>query len=80
MKVGIIGAGAISQFLMNELKGQPNLQVTSLLVRNEEKYRHLATINQVELFSTVETFLQADVDIVVEAADIQAVRDLVPTI
>lgn len=80
MKIGIIGAGAISQFLIQELKAQPNIQVTSLLVRNQEKYKELARTNQLALYTNIAAFLQSDVDIVVEAATIEAVREIVPTI
>lgn len=80
MKIGIIGAGAISQFLIRELKEQENFQVTSILVRNEEKYKELARKYHLELFTNVEAFLQGDFDIVVEAADIEAVTELVPKI
>lgn len=79
MKIGVIGAGAISQFLLDELSEQ-NLKVTSLLVRNEEKYMGLAQTYNVELFTNVVDFLQSNIDIVVEAADIEAVKQLVPTI
>lgn len=80
VKIGIIGAGAISRFLITALKEQANLEVTSILVRDDNKYKHLAEVNNVQLFTNVDAFLQSNIDIVVEAADIEAVKALVPAI
>lgn len=81
MKVGIIGAGAIAQFLLKELANDPVMQVTSILVRDIEKYKDLANNYKLTLFTDVDKFLQSkNVDIVVEAANIQAVKELVPTV
>lgn len=82
MRIGIIGAGAIAHFLLQHLNEQRvgDLVVTSVLVRNREKYEPLVDKYQVALYTDVTAFLDSGVDIVVEAADIQAVEELVPTV
>lgn len=37
MNIGLIGAGAIGQFLLKHTKRQDNLRITSILVRDEAK-------------------------------------------
>lgn len=82
MKVGIIGAGAIAKFLLEQLnKGQSDIGVvTALYVRNKEKYKLLAEQYRVELYTEIEEFVKADIDIVVEAAELDAVKELVPKV
>lgn len=82
MRIGIIGAGAIAHFLLQQLREQQvgDLVVTSLLVRNEEKYAALADEFHVKLYTEMTEFLQSGIDIVVEAADIPAVTEFVPVV
>lgn len=82
MKIGIIGAGAIATYLLEELNENRNekIMVTSVFVRNDEKYQHLETKYDIELFTDIEKFLESDIDIVIEAANIEAVRSLLPTV
>lgn len=81
MKVGLIGAGAIAQFLLEQINvtQTESFTITSLLVRNKEKYQSLEAKFGVKLYTDLHAFLEGDINIVVEAADIQAVKDLVPT-
>lgn len=78
MKIGIIGAGAIAQFLLQQFNEQQNkiAQVTALYVRNREKYEQLSQQYGVTLYTEIDVFLQADIDIVVEAAEGDVVREL----
>lgn len=82
MNIGIIGAGAIATFLLEEInhKEQGNLQITSVFVRNRKKYEELETKYGVTLYTELDAFLDSDIEIVAEAANIQAVQDLMPTI
>jgi len=82
MNIGIIGAGAIANFLLKEIneKKQENLKISSLYVRNKEKYAHLESQFGVKLFNDIEDFLNSDVEIVVEAAKLEAVNALIPTV
>src|SRR5699024_9880706 len=82
MNIGIVGAGAIATFLMktinqNETK---NIKVTSVFVRNHKKYQHLEQQHNVKLYNQLDAFLDSDIDIVVEAANIAAVHELFPKI
>ena len=74
MNIGLIGAGAIGQFLLNHTKGQDNLHITSVLVRDEEKYHYLVDEYDVELYTNLNDFLKSNIDIVVEAANVEAVK------
>ncbi|MGM8364068.1 aspartate dehydrogenase [Virgibacillus sp. W0181] len=82
MKVGIIGAGAIATFLMKELNRtkDSNVKVTSVYVRDITKYRALEKSYNVKLYSNITEFLNAHIDIVVEAANIDAAKTLLPEI
>lgn len=74
MNIGLIGAGAIGQFLLNHTKKQDNLNITSILVRDEAKYRYLVDEYDVELYTNLSDFLKSNIDIVVEAANVEAVK------
>ena len=82
MNIGIIGGGAIATYIMEMVEKQTNegMQVCSVLVRKKEKYAKLATHHRVDLYTDVDAFLASDVDIVVEAANVHVVQDLLPTI
>lgn len=82
MKVGLIGAGAIANYLLKTLHQSPNsnMQITSVLVRNKEKHRSLESKFGVTLYTDIEAFLETEIDIVVEAANIHAVHTLLPTV
>ena len=82
MNIGIIGGGAIATYLLEIIEQQANetMQVHSILVRQKEKYVHLATRHSVDLYTDMEAFLASPIDIVVEAANVQAVQDHLPTI
>lgn len=79
MKIGLIGAGAIATYLL-ETADQHNYEISAVLVRNEEKYQAWAENHQVTLYSDVDKFLSASIDIVVEAANVQAVKQYLPTV
>lgn len=82
MNIGIIGAGAIAQFLLNELNGkqQSFATVTSIFVRNKEKYKALEERFNITLYTEIDVFLAAEVDVVVEAAELDAVKMLIPIV
>ncbi|MEH7384678.1 aspartate dehydrogenase [Bacillus sp. JJ1521] len=82
MNIGLIGAGAIANFLLEKINQNQleNLRIKSILVRNKEKYRLLESEYGVKLFTDLEAFLDSEIDIVVEAANIEAVKTLLPSI
>lgn len=81
MNIGLIGAGAIAHFLLKELNEKPqnNLRITSVFVRDKAKYQSLEANFGVTLYTEFDAFLNSDIDIVVEAANIEAVKTLLPT-
>src|SRR4051794_30671610 len=81
MKIGLIGAGAIARFLLGKINLQnESLQITSVFVRNRERYRLLESEFGVTLYTDLEAFLNSEIDIVVEAANINAVKTLLPSV
>lgn len=82
MNIGIIGGGAIATFLLETINLQANkdMRITSLYIRDQVKYKKLQQKYNVTLYSNIDHFLQSNIDIVVEAANVQAVNKLLPTI
>ncbi|GAA4057380.1 aspartate dehydrogenase [Amphibacillus indicireducens] len=56
------------------------MQIMSVYVRNKEKYEWLETEFGVKLYTELESFLTSNIDIVVEAATVEAAQNLLPTI
>lgn len=80
MNVGLIGAGAIATYLLEELYQNDEIAVTSIFVRNKEKYAYLQEQYGISLFTNLHDFLGADIDIVVEAANVEAVQEILPIV
>lgn len=80
MNIGVIGAGAIAQFVAQQLQHDDTYTMTDVLVRNVDKHRDFAEAYNVTLHTDVTTFLNSSIDIVVEAATIEAVRQFLPSI
>ena len=82
MKIGLIGAGAITNFLLTEInQHRPGKrQITSVYVRDKQKYETLATEFGVTLYTDLDSFLDSEIDLVIEAATVEAVQNLLPTI
>src|SRR5699024_8114069 len=80
MNIGIIGAGAIAKFLLNEINNDDysNLRVQRIFVRNKEKYQTLEKMFGITWYTDMDAFLDEGIDIVVEAANIEAEVDLLP--
>lgn len=82
MKIGIIGCGAIAQFLLSSTKKEKDssLKITDILVRDAKKYEQIARQYDVKLHTNINDFLKAPLDIVVEAATVEAVQQFLPSI
>lgn len=80
MNIGIIGGGAISQFLLNKINNERavNFPIKSVYVRNEAKYSFLSDEYGVDVHTDFDLFLDSDIDVVVEAANVDAVKQLIP--
>src|SRR5690625_1522274 len=82
MRVGLIGAGAIGTYLLEEInrKEDKAMRITSIFVRNLEKYQHLEEQYDISLYTKLDEFLDSHIDVVVEAANVQAAREMLPNI
>ena len=82
MDIGIIGAGAIANVMMERINHDrhENLKIKSVFVRNEEKYQHLEEEFGITLYTDLEAFLSSDIDIVVEAANGEVVKSHMPEV
>lgn len=82
MNIGLIGAGAIGRFLLNEIneKQLNTFRIRSVFVKDQAKYRELQEQYGVQLYTNLNKFLDSEIDIVLEAADIEAVKHLLPTV
>src|SRR5699024_8106714 len=77
LNIGIIGAGAIATYVLGEVQKEKDLSVTSIFVRNDEKYQHLED-DHVTLYTDFEKFIASEIDIVVEAAGVEAAKEWLP--
>lgn len=82
MNIGLIGGGAIANFLLDKInhKQHGKLRIRSVYVRNREKYQALESKFGVKLHTDLEAFLDSGIDIVVEAANVEAVKNLLPAV
>lgn len=81
MNIGIIGCGSIGQFLLkklNEEKLLPGYRITAIFDEREKSIKllkDLSTKYEASTFRNLNEFLNTDIDLVVECANIQAVHD-----
>ncbi|WP_096203157.1 aspartate dehydrogenase [Bacillus sp. FJAT-45350] len=80
MKIGLIGSGNISEFLLDYFHTTPqtDVSITALFSRNIETTQYLATKYQVTPFHSFEEFMHSDIDVVIEAANITATIEYAP--
>jgi len=81
LNIGLIGGGAIATFLLEEIhqKNIKNVYIRSVLVRDVQKYAHLEEYG-VTLYADAHEFADSNIDFVVEASTVEAVRNTIPTI
>ncbi|MFC3419953.1 aspartate dehydrogenase [Salinicoccus hispanicus] len=82
MNIGIIGAGAIANVMLGRINhdAHENLKVNSVLVRDMEKYQHLEREFGIQLYTDLDDFLASDIDIVVEAANVEVAKSVLPQV
>lgn len=82
MNIGLIGSGAIGQYLLKKInkENHPELNIKNILVRNREKYQSLESEYGIELYTDLEAFLSTDIDMVVEAANVEVVKSVLPEV
>ncbi|PWA07058.1 aspartate dehydrogenase [Pueribacillus theae] len=86
MKVGLIGCGAIGHFLLEKINQEkifPNVEIVSVLDEREKsqpKLAKLADTYDLSFFSDADRFLSLEMDVVVECANVEAVRHYAPIV
>lgn len=86
MKIGLIGAGAMGKFLLKKLNTEqliPNYRIASVLDEREKvkaMMSDLACQYGFTFFDEFDSFLNSDIDLVVECSNIGAVREYAPRI
>jgi len=76
MRIGIIGTGTIAKYLLESIN-HSNLfegEITSLFGRNKEVGELLEAQYEIDFFTDFQKFIDSPIDIVVEAATIEAAR------
>lgn len=86
MKIGLIGCGAIGQFLIERINKEKSLENTEIVAvldertKSSEKLQRLANQYGFEFHQALSSFLQTPLDLVIECANIQTVNDYAPAI
>jgi len=80
MNIGIIGGGAIAQFLLKKinLEQKCNAHIKSIYIRDKERYDDLANKFNLKLYTDYDLFLNSNIDLVIEAATVKAVKRFAP--
>ncbi|WP_209123418.1 aspartate dehydrogenase [Alkalihalobacillus sp. BA299] len=82
MKIGLIGSGNIGEFLLEKINHDPNnkYEITSIYSRNSERSNALAEKYEAIAYHDFATFLTADLDLVIEAANLEVAKQYAPLI
>lgn len=81
MKIGLIGCGSIGKFLLEKINNEklfPDYQICSVFDEREgsiSKLKNLSETYNFTVFQDLNLFLQSEIDLVVECANIQSVND-----
>ncbi|MGG1664031.1 aspartate dehydrogenase [Brevibacillus sp. NRS-1366] len=78
MKIGIIGGGNVARFLLKSInvdRRLPNCSVESVFLRRPEVASEWECDYGTRIYTDLDAFLSSGIDIVVEAATVQAVRE-----
>ncbi|OIK14997.1 aspartate dehydrogenase [Bacillus sp. MUM 116] len=79
MKIGLIGGGNIGKFLLQSINIDgllPNSKIVGLYTRNELSAKQLAEQFVTERFSTIQSIIQSNMDVIIEAATVQVAKDI----
>ena len=80
MKIGLIGCGSIGEFLLEQLNKNKqflNYEISAVFDARKKSTRKLEKLSQIykfEVFEDLKAFLNSNIDIVVECANIQVVK------
>lgn len=73
MRIGLIGAGALGTYLIEEQKNY-SYEVVSVFVRDKQKYADFAKKHHLTLYDDLDDFLASSIDCVVEVAGVPAAK------
>lgn len=83
MRIGLIGGGNIGKFLLQSVNIGgllPNSKIVGLYTRNELSAKQLAIQYNTKSFSDIPSLIQSDIDLIIEAATVQVVKEVAATI
>ncbi|MGE7760445.1 aspartate dehydrogenase [Peribacillus sp. NPDC097895] len=83
MKLGLIGCGNIGKFLLQAINNDgllPGGKIVSIYARREEIAAQLAEEFSTQSYRDVDALLKSDVDVVIEAATIEAAEEYAMTV
>lgn len=78
MNIGLIGGGNIGKFLLQSINTNKLLagsRIVGIYTRNPKSAEQLAADFETEIFADMESLLQSDVDLVIEAATVEVVKE-----
>jgi aspartate dehydrogenase len=78
VKLALIGGGNIGKFLLQSINIEgllPDSKIVGIFTRNQQSAAELAAEFDTECFPTIHSLIQSDVDLVIEAATVQVVKD-----
>jgi aspartate dehydrogenase len=79
MRIGLIGGGNIGKFLLESININgllPNSKIVGLYTRNEKSAKQLAEQFSTDHYTTIQSLIYSDVDLIIEAATIQVAKDV----
>jgi|SRR5690625_2667523 len=81
MRIGILGCGNIGTFLLEQLnRTNDKAEIVAVYSRNYDKAKKVAASYRTRAYRTIDSFLEANLDLVVEVATIEAVQQTALTI
>ncbi|SDN73681.1 aspartate dehydrogenase [Bacillus sp. OK048] len=78
MNIGLIGGGNIGRFLLQSIninKLLANSKIVGIYTRNPKSAQKLAAEYDTEIFEDISSLLQSNVDLVIEAATVEVVKE-----
>lgn len=76
-KIGLIGAGNIGKFILDSLNVKqliPDTRISAVFYRSGKERERLAEKYHIDVFTDFQDFIDRELDLVIEAATIQAVK------
>jgi aspartate dehydrogenase len=78
MNIGLIGGGNIGRFLLQSINTNKllvNSKIVGIYTRNQKSAQQLAAEFDTEVFDDIQSLLQSNIDLVIEAATVEVVKE-----